>query len=324
MLLCSTLCIFLGFSLDGVLGDPHGWPHIVILYGKLISFLEKKLYDRMDRFRGGMVLWICVVLAAAVSSGLLLFIAWKIHFVVYIVVGTLLCWQCLAAKSLVNESRRVYTELKENGLEAGRKAVSWIVGRDTDVLDEAGVIKAAVETVAENTSDGEIAPMFYMMIFGPVGGCVYKAVNTMDSMIGYRNERYEHFGTFAAKADDVFNFIPARLSALLLIVAAKIGGFDGEGAARIWKRDRRKHASPNSAQTESVMAGALQVQLAGDAVYGGVVHKKEFIGDDIRPIEADDIFRSNTILMLTSWLSLIAVICVRLIVMIFAGYGLSI
>ena len=319
MILCSTIALLLGFSLDWVLGDPHGWPHIVILYGKLISFLEKELYDRMDKFLGGMVLWFCVVITAGVSSWLLLILAWKIHPVVYVIAGTLLCWQCLAAKSLTVESKRVYTELNDHGLEAGRKAVSWIVGRDTNVLDEAGVIKAAVETVAENTSDGEIAPMFYMMLFGPAGGCVYKAVNTMDSMIGYRNERYERFGTFAARADDVFNFIPARLSALLMILAAKLANFNAKDAMRIWKRDRRKHASPNSAQTESVMAGALEVQLAGDAVYGGVVHKKEYIGDDIRPVEADDILRSHKMLMFTSYLAMIAFGCVRLLAVIIGG-----
>ena len=319
MILCSTIALLLGFSLDWVLGDPHGWPHIVILFGKLISFLEKELYDRMDKFLGGMVLWFCVVITAGVSSWLILILAWKISPVVYVIAGTLLCWQCLAAKSLTVESRRVYTELNDHGLEAGRKAVSWIVGRDTNVLDEAGVIKAAVETVAENTSDGEIAPMFYMMLFGPAGGCVYKAVNTMDSMIGYRNERYERFGTFAAKADDVFNFIPARLSALLMILAAKLSNFNAKDAMRIWKRDRRKHASPNSAQTESVMAGALEVQLAGDAVYGGVVHKKEYIGDDIRPVETDDILRSHKMLMFTSYLAMIAFGCVMLLAVIIGG-----
>ncbi len=319
MILCSTIALLLGFSLDWVLGDPHGWPHIVILYGKLISFLEKELYDRMDKFLGGMVLWFCVVITAGVSSWMLLILTWKIHPVVYVIAGTLLCWQCLAAKSLTVESKRVYTELNDHGLGAGRKAVSWIVGRDTNVLDEAGVIKAAVETVAENTSDGEIAPMFYMMLFGPAGGCVYKAVNTMDSMIGYRNERYERFGTFAARADDVFNFIPARLSALLMILAAKLANFNAKDAMRIWKRDRRKHASPNSAQTESVMAGALEVQLAGDAVYGGVVHKKEYIGDDIRPVEADDILRSHKMLMFTSYLAMIVFGCVRLLAVIIGG-----
>ena len=322
MILCSTIALLLGFSLDWVIGDPHGWPHIVILYGKLISFLEKKLYGRMDKFKGGMVLWFCVVLASGLGSWIILLLAWKIHPAVYIIIGTLLCWQCLAAKSLIVESKRVYSELKDKGLEAGRTAVSWIVGRDTNVLDEAGVVKAAVETVAENTSDGETAPMFYMMLFGPVGGCVYKAVNTMDSMIGYVSERYEHFGTFAAKADDVFNFIPARLSALLMILAADLAGFDAKAARRVWKRDRRKHASPNSAQTESVMAGALGIRLAGDAVYGGVVHKKEYIGDDTRPVEAEDIYRSHRVLMFTSYLALIGACAVRMLVMLFiTGYG---
>ncbi len=314
MVLYSILALLLGFGLDLLIGDPHGWPHIVILYGKLISFLEKQLYERMDKFAGGAVLWICTALTAGLSSWLILFIAWKVHPVVYVIIGALLCWQCLAERSLRDESDNVYYELTVNGLEAGRQAVSMIVGRDTEVLDEDGVVRAAVETVAENASDGEIAPMFYMALFGPVGGCVYKAVNTMDSMIGYRNVRYEHFGTFAAKMDDVFNFIPARLAALLMIFASKIGGFDADGALRIWERDRRKHASPNSAQTESVMAGALNVRLAGDAVYGGVVHKKEYIGDDIRPIEPEDIHRSHKILMITSLLSLAVCVLIRALI----------
>jgi adenosylcobinamide-phosphate synthase len=194
----------------------------------------------------------------------------------------------------------VYEALRTGTLADARKAVSMIVGRDTDVLDEAGVTRAAVETVAENTSDGEVAPLFYIMLLGPLGGCLYKAVNTMDSMVGYRNRRYEHFGTCAARLDDVMNYIPARLSALLMIAGTALCGMDAGNARRIWKRDRRKHASPNSAQTEAVMAGALRVRLAGDAQYFGEIHRKPYIGDDIRPIEAEDIRRSHRLLYLTS------------------------
>ena len=314
MFLCSTLCIAIGFGIDMLIGDPHGWPHLVILYGKLISLFEKLLYDRMNRKLGGLLLVVLMLLISGGCSWLILYLCWKLHPAVFIIVGSILCWQCLAARSLKDESENVYYELAVNGLEGGRRAVSMIVGRDTDVLDEDGVVKAAVETVAENTSDGEIAPMFYMAIFGPAGGCLYKAVNTMDSMVGYRNKRYVDFGMVAARTDDVFNFIPARLAALFMILASKLGGFDQAGALRIWKRDRYKHASPNSAQTESVMAGALQIRLAGDAVYGGVVHKKEYIGDDIRPIEAEDIHRSHKILLITSLLALAAALVIRLLV----------
>ena len=189
--------------------------------------------------------------------------------------------------------------------EAARKAVSMIVGRDTAVLDRDGIIRAAVETVAENTSDGITAPLFYMGIGGAVGGFFYKSVNTMDSMIGYKDEKYADIGRFAAKLDDVLNYIPSRLTALLMVIAAPICGLDGRNAFRIWKRDRRKHASPNSAQTESACAGALHVRLAGDAYYFGKLHKKPCIGDDDRQIEADDIRRANLLMYVSAVLMLI-------------------
>ena len=315
--LSNTLCLAFGFAIDMAAGDPHGWPHIVILYGKLISALEKLLYGRLKKRVGGALLAvIMLIISGGVSWGILR-LCWMIHPYVYIAVGSLLCWQCLAAKSLKDESEKVYTALKTGGLEEGRKAVSMIVGRDTDVLDESGVVRAAVETVAENASDGEIAPMFYMALFGPAGGCVYKAVNTMDSMIGYRNERYWLFGTVAARMDDVLNFIPSRLCAIFMIISAWMGGASASDARRIFRRDRYKHASPNSAQTESVMAGALQIRLAGDAVYGGKVHKKEFIGDDIRPVETEDIHRSQKLMIITSWLSLAVALAVRIVLQVF-------
>jgi adenosylcobinamide-phosphate synthase len=316
MLLYNTIAMAIGFGLDALLGDPHGWPHLVIGYGKLISLLEKLCYDWKNKRLAGAVLVICMLLFAAGSAGLVLYLCMLIHPVVYVIVGGVLCWQCLAAKSLKAESEKVYKALKEGGLQSGRDAVAMIVGRDVNVLDEDGVVRAAVETVAENTSDGEIAPLLYMALFGPVGGCVYKAINTMDSMLGYRNERYERFGTVAARLDDVANFIPARFAALIMMVASAAVGLNASDAFRIWKRDRYKHASPNSAQTESVMAGALEVRLAGDAVYGGVVHKKEFIGDDIRPIETEDIHRSQRLMTVTSVLAFAAAVIVRMAIFI--------
>ena len=182
-------------------------------------------------------------------------------------------------------------------------AVSMIVGRDTENLTVEGVTKAAVETVAENTNDGVIAPLIYMLIGGPILGFVYKAVNTMDSMLGYKNEKYLYFGRVAAKMDDVAGFIPARISALLMILASCLLGMDGKNALWIWKRDRRKHASPNAAQTEAVCAGALQVQLAGDAWYFGKKHEKDTIGDPIRDIEPKDILRSEKLMIGTEVLT---------------------
>ena len=198
--------------------------------------------------------------------------------------------------------KKVYKALKKDDLEGARYAVSMIVGRDTQVLDATGVAKAAVETVAENTSDGVIAPLIYLAIGGPILGFMYKAINTMDSMVGYKNDKYMYFGRCAAKLDDVVNYIPARISALLMIAVSFLPGkaYDGKGAWRIWRRDRRKHASPNSAQTEAVCAGSLGVQLAGDASYFGKIVKKPTIGDAHRPVEYEDIKRANGLLYRTA------------------------
>ncbi len=312
MLLYDTLALLLGFGLDLLLGDPHGWPHLVRFYGKVIEVLEKLFYPMTNKRLGGLLLVLGTLALGAGVPAAVLYLAWRLSPWCYAAVGAILSWQCLAARSLQAESLRVYDALKTGTLADAQKAVGMIVGRDTAVLDESGVIRAAVETVAENTSDGEVAPLFCMMLLGPFGGCLYKAVNTMDSMVGYRNARYERFGTCAARLDDVMNYIPARLSALLMIAAAGICRADVKNAWRIWRRDRRKHASPNSAQTESVMAGALRVRLAGDAVYGGVVHKKPYIGDDLRPIEAEDIPRSHALLWGTAWLMLLLTLLERM------------
>ena len=228
-----------------------------------------------------------------------------------------MCYQLLAARSLRDESKKVYDALQTGDIEKSRYAVSMIVGRDTQNLTEEGVTKAAVETVAENTSDGIIAPLFYMMIGGAVLGFAYKSVNTMDSMVGYVNDRYRYFGTAAAKLDDVLNYIPARLSAWLMIAGAWLTGMDGKNAKKIYLRDRRNHASPNSAQTEAVMAGALDIRLAGDAWYFGELHKKPFIGDPIRKVEVEDIIRSHKLMYAGTVLSLVVFGLVRVLVCVF-------
>lgn len=216
-------------------------------------------------------------------------------------------YQIFAVKCLKTESMKVCQCLKEGNLAQARTAVSMIVGRDTECLDEEGVAKAAIETVAENTSDGVIAPMLYLAIGGPVLGFFYKAVNTMDSMLGYRNEKYLYFGRAAAKLDDAANFVPARISACLMIAVSFFAGshFSGRGAFAVYKRDRRKHASPNSAQTESVCAGALGIRLAGDASYSGKIVKKPYIGKELRKVEYEDIVRANRLMYGTAWLCMI-------------------
>lgn len=299
-----------GFVLDLVFGDPHALPHPIRLIGTLIAGLEKKLLklqmrDEKKEFYKGILLVVLVLFSTGAVAALVLVVAYWLHSVAGIVIESVMTYQILATKCLKDESMKVYQSLNEQGLEAGRVAVSMIVGRDTNVLDETGVVKAAVETVAENTSDGVIAPMLYTALGGPVLGFVYKAVNTMDSMVGYKNDKYLYFGRAAAKLDDVVNFIPARISAYMMIAAAYIGGkaFNGKQAYRIYKRDRRNHASPNSAQTESVCAGALGIQLAGDASYFGKVVKKPYIGDAHRAVEREDIVRVNRLMYVTAVIS---------------------
>lgn len=314
--MCYHIFAFIaGFVLDLLIGDPHFIPHPVRLIGSLISFCDKRLncdagYNisekkiNLIKYKRGMLLAFTVIIATFAISVIIIVAAYSINLYAGLIAEAVMTWQILATKCLRVESMRVYDALRTDGVDAGRRAVSMIVGRDTSVLDAAGVTRAAVETIAENTSDGVIAPMLYTAIGGPVLGFVYKAVNTMDSMLGYKNDKYMYFGRFAARLDDVVNFIPARISAYLMIAAAFIGGrqFDGKNAYRIFKRDRFNHASPNSAQTESVCAGALRVQLAGDAVYFGKLVKKKYIGDGLREIEYEDIKRANRLMYITAFL----------------------
>lgn len=308
----KILCVCLiGMILDWIFGDPVWLYHPVRIIGKWISFLEKILRKLAGDQEGnekklliaGGILWILVILVSAAVPMGILYLAEKFSPCAAFVLECFWCYQLLAARSLGKESKKVYKKLIQDDLSGARLAVSMIVGRDTENLTVEGVTKAAVETVAENTNDGVIAPLIYMLIGGPILGFVYKAVNTMDSMLGYKNEKYLYFGRVAAKMDDVAGFIPARISALLMILASCLLGMDGKNAMWIWKRDQRKHASPNAAQTEAVCAGALQVQLAGDAWYFGKKHEKDTIGDPIREIEPRDILRSEKLMIGTEVLT---------------------
>lgn len=305
----TLAALLTGYVLDLIFGDPRQIYHPIRIIGNLIAVLEKgirKVFPKTSRgeLAGGTVLVVLVVLiCTAVPAALLGLAAW-IHPVVYWLMASFWCWQILATKSLKTESMKVYAPLKEGDLPAARRAVAMIVGRDTERLTEEGVAKAAVETVAENTSDGIVAPLIFLALGGPALGFFYKAVNTMDSMVGYKNERYLYFGRTAARLDDVLNFLPSRISAWLMILAAAFLGMDGKNAKRIYLRDRRNHASPNSPQTEAVMAGALRVQLAGDAWYFGELYKKPTIGDPFRAVEPEDIVRANRLMYLTSALAL--------------------
>ncbi|MDE5864060.1 MAG: adenosylcobinamide-phosphate synthase CbiB [Lachnospiraceae bacterium] len=308
------LCI--GFVLDILFGDPQFLWHPVQGIGKLIEQMERGLFflfgieqdrevdKRKKRLAGNILVIVVLAVSVGVTVLLLIFIK-RICPELEFAVGCIICYQMLAMKSLRVESMKVYDSLQVGDMEKARYAVSMIVGRDTDDLTGEGIVKAAVETVAENTSDGVIAPLFYMLLFGPVGGVFYKAVNTMDSMVGYRNDRYCYFGTAAARLDDVLNFVPARLSAAAMMIAAFLTGMDVKNAWHMYKRDRYNHKSPNSAQTEAVCAGALNVQLAGPAYYFGELVDKPVIGDKGREIEAEDIKKANRLLYVSSVIVLV-------------------
>lgn len=311
-LMTAIMPIIIGFVIDSFIGDPYNLPHPIRLIGRLISKLEKFIRRRFrNLYAGGVFLALTVIFISAVVPFFILYFYYRLNIIFGILIEGIFCYYLIAPKCLRNESMKVYSAIKIKDTEKARKAVSMIVGRDTQCLDESGIIKAAVETVAENTSDGVTAPIMYMSLGGAVFGFIYKAVNTMDSMIGYKNDKYINLGRFAAKLDDAFNFIPSRLTAAVMILSAYILGMNGENAFRIWKRDRRKHASPNSAQTEAVCAGALEIRLAGDAYYFGKLHKKEYIGDDIRPIENEDIRRANKLMYCTSIIVLIVSVSIR-------------
>ena len=306
----SLFALLIGFVIDLIVGDPHSIPHPVVGIGKLISVFEKllrKLFlktDRGENVAGG-VLW---VLVAAISTAVPALLLWLCHWIspwLRLAVESIMCWQILATKSLKDESMKVYHALETGDLEKSRYAVSMIVGRDTAGLDDAGVTRAAVETVAENTSDGIVAPLLFAAIGGAPLGFFYKAVNTMDSMLGYVEPPYKNIGLVPAKVDDVMNLIPSRFSALLMIAAGWFLRLDVKNGWKIFRRDRFNHASPNSAQTESVCAGLLGLRLAGDAWYHGVLHKKKYIGDPVREIEHRDIPRTCRLLYVTALLALI-------------------
>ncbi|MDX9871163.1 MAG: adenosylcobinamide-phosphate synthase CbiB [Clostridia bacterium] len=311
LIIYATAALGAGFLMDLILGDPTGWPHLVRGMGALIGWLESRFYPLDNKRLGGALLTLLTLSVCTAVPAVLLYFAFHVSFWLYFFLETLFCWQLLAVKSLRDESGKVYAALREKELDKARKALAMIVGRDTAELDEAGVTRAAVETVAENTSDGMAAPLFYLMLGGAPLGCLYKAANTLDSMIGYKNTRYLEFGRFAAKLDDALNFIPARLCALLMISAAWLCRLDAPGALRIWRRDRLKHASPNSAHPEAVMAGALGIRLAGKAFYFGQLQEKPFIGDDLRPIEPKDIRRSHRLLYVTAGLMLVVALIAR-------------
>lgn len=315
-ILCS---VFLGFLLDLCFGDPRWLPHPVVWMGKGISRMEKFLRLHFPKtpkgeLAAGILLAICIPLASFLTSLGVLLLAYRISFWLWFVLHTFWAYQIPASRCLATESRKVYRKLAASDLSGARTQLSWLVGRDTQSLSEEEVTKACVETVAENTSDGVTAPLFYLLIGGVPLGFLYKAVNTLDSMVGYRNETYRYFGTASAKLDDALNWLPSRICAVLMICAAWLLRLDARNAWRIFRRDRSKHLSPNSAQTESVAAGALGIRLGGTHLYFGKPVEKPTIGDARRPARPEDILTANRLMIGTSILSALGFGAVRFLI----------
>ena len=314
----AAVVVVSGFIADRIFGDPVYPLHPIRLMGRYISKGEKLLrrgkQNRAVAFILGMLLSITLVAACFALPFILLTYLYRLHIVAGIAVETALCYCLFAAKALKDESMKVYRALEKDDLAEARRQLSGIVGRDTQSLNEEEISKAAVETIAENLSDGVIAPMIYMFIGGAPLGFAYKAVNTLDSMIGYKNEKYAYFGKFAARMDDAANLIPSRLSALLMITASPLCGMKAGRALKTFLRDRYKHKSPNSAQTESACAGALGISLSGDHFYGGELVQKPLIGDPLRPVEKEDIKLANKLMYASSWLCLLLGAAVRILV----------
>lgn len=309
----------IGYAADLIIGDPHGLMHPVIIMGKEISFFERlfrKAFPKtvLGERTAGLMIFVVMSVQVFGISALVLWGCHRISLYLRLFVESIMCWQCLATKSLKDESMKVFYALKKGDTSKARNAVSMIVGRDTKDLDELAITRAAVETVAENTSDGVIAPMLFLAVGGGPFGLLYKAINTMDSMLGYIEPPYKNIGTIPAKADDAANFIPSRLSAVFMLISGVLLKMNVKNGLMIFSRDRYKHQSPNSAQTESVMAGLLGVRLAGDAYYNGVLYKKDYIGDELKEIEYDDIPRACRLLYVTSAILLIIMVSLKCLI----------
>ena len=315
----SILVIIIIVVLDLLFGDPEAFPHPVKLMGRIINETEALLRAKFPKnddgeFKAGLILAIALPLVTFIGSALLIHIAYSLFKPLGVALQIFWGWQAIAMKDMLKESNEVHERVTFGDLSGARRAVSRIVGRDTEKLGMDGVIRATVETVAESFSDGFFAPLFYFAIGGAPLALTYKAINTMDSMIGYKNDEYMYFGKAAARLDDAANFIPSRISAFLMIAAAKILGMDEKDAYRIWKRDRKLSASPNSGQTEAAMAGALHVRLLGPATYFGQIYDKPYIGDDIRPVEAYDIKRANKMFIVSAMIGMVVACVIMLII----------
>lgn len=302
------LVMVIAYLLDLVIGDPYSFPHPVRFIGNLIRFTEGKIriiFKSKKQLKiGGVLLWTITVGFTALVTNLILNLL-CINNIFYVIIASIILYTTLSTKCLADEAKKIYEVLKTGDIEKSRKQLSYIVGRDTTSLNENEIIRATVETVAENTVDGIISPMMYGFIGGPVLAMAYKAINTLDSMVGYKNEKYGDIGFASAKIDDIANFIPARITPFFMMIASFILGFNSKKSIKIAMRDRKNHKSPNCAYAEGAVAGALEVQLGGTNMYFGEKVYKPTIGDKYRELEAEDILRTNKIMYLTSFIALV-------------------
>lgn len=302
------LVMVIAYLLDLIIGDPYSFPHPVRFIGNLIRFTEGKIriiFKSKKQLKiGGFLLWTITVGFTALVTNLILNLL-CINNIFYVIIASIILYTTLSTKCLADEAKKIYEVLKTGDIEKSRKQLSYIVGRDTTSLNENEIIRATVETVAENTVDGIISPMMYGFIGGPVIAMAYKAINTLDSMVGYKNEKYGDIGFASAKIDDIANFIPARITPFFMMIASFILGFNSKKSIKIAMRDRKNHKSPNCAYAEGSVAGALEVQLGGTNMYFGEKVYKPTIGDKDRELEAEDILRTNKIMYLTSFIALV-------------------
>ncbi len=304
----NILSIYIGYIIDLIIGDPYSFPHPVIYIGKLIKVVEnniRKIFkDEKHLKLAGFILWFITVGLTYLITYLIIRIS-KFSMITFFIVNSFIIYTTLATKCLKDEAVKIYNILKSGDIKESRKQLSYIVGRDTSNLNEAEIIRATVETVAENTVDGIISPMFYAFIGGSPLAMAYKAVNTLDSMVGYKNDKYINLGFASAKIDDIANYIPARICVIFMTLASFVLRFDYKRCFKIAIRDRKNHKSPNCAYSEGAVAGALGIQLGGTNIYFGKPVYKPTIGDKDREIEIEDIKKTNKIMYMSSILSLI-------------------
>ena len=295
--------IWIAYVLDLIFGDPQNVVHPVQVIGKTISAGEKVLLRKKYKFLAGAVLNIFTV---SITYTLMYLISKSVKIsVFFMIIEIYLMYTIFSINSLAREGNRVYRILKEGDIEKARKDLSYLVSRDTETMDEKMIIRSTMETISENTVDGIVAPMFYMFLGGMPLAMAYKAINTLDSMVGYKNEKYMDFGKFSAKVDDAANFIPARITGILIVLASMILGYDYKNSLKIFLRDRKNHSSPNSAHSEASVAGALGVQFGGKVSYFGKEIDKPTIGDKTKEFELEDIRKNIRIMYVTSFLSLV-------------------